>query len=105
MKEMKEMVKDAKAAGDTDLRGSFNRQTTAATDGNVVSNKRPDATLQSTSKDGNPVSRLGEVPSPASDQTVATETAKINGIAAGAKPGTCCPQKIDQGLAATSEYS
>jgi hypothetical protein len=85
---MREMVTDAKAAGDTNLQGSFNRQTTAATDGNVVSPKKPDATLQSTSAEGNPVSRIGEVHSPASKQSVATETAKINKIAAGAKPGT-----------------
>jgi RHS repeat-associated protein len=88
VKVMKQMVADAKAAGETNLQGSFNRQTTAATDGNVVSPLKPDATLQSTDAQGNPVSRLGEVPSPASKQTVATETAKINNIAAGAKPGT-----------------
>jgi len=51
-KMMKQMVEDAKAAGDTNLQGSFNRQTTAATDGNVVSTLKPDATLQSTSAEG-----------------------------------------------------
>jgi hypothetical protein len=84
---MRQQVADAKAAGDTNLQGSFNRQQTAATNGNVVSSKKPDATLVSTDKDGNTVVRNGERPSPAASQTVETESAKLNDIANGAKAG------------------
>lgn len=36
---MKDMVKDAKATGDINLQGSFNRQQTKATNDSVISSK------------------------------------------------------------------
>jgi len=83
---MKEMVADAKAAGETGLKGSFNQSQTNATNGQIVSNQRTDATLTSTSKDGASVIRNGEITSPS--QTMLSQEAKLVGLAEKASTGT-----------------
>jgi RHS repeat-associated protein len=83
--QMKQMVSDAKANGETNLQGSYNRSQKNATGGLIDSQQRTDATLTSETKTGEAVVRNGEIASPS--QTKASQVIKLDNLATKAAPG------------------
>jgi hypothetical protein len=77
--QMQRMVNDARANGETNLKGSYNQTQTNATGGIIDSRQRTDATLSSETKAGDPMLRNGEIVSPGQTQT--SQVGKLDNLA------------------------